>query len=524
LNLKRNRGEREDKRKNKEYDKMTTNHIWWRTKKTCMSILVSIFLSFALLALLVLITPLLIAPSLLSNNDIYGTLNIVTKVITLRLFTNTITSTLYTFVENIWFYLPLATIGIWRWGVWLFKRICAQRYRPIHAVLPAYYSSLSIITTVYNENSKTFAAALNSWQANEPDELIAVIDHTDRDCIHVFKQFSQNKPWAKLIITSKPGKRPALADGILIAKSKIVALVDSDTIWAPNIKYKLLAPFRDPEIGGVTMRNHPIECHSIWQKMTDIFWDMRNFHDLPSQTAMGGMLTCLSGRSSLYRREIIVPKLEEVLNEILFGKKKESGEDKCLTRLIQSEGWKTYYQDNAEVYSSATNDFKIFCSQRLRWTRNSHNSDLASLLDGWVWKHPYLAFYMIDRFISIFTLFLGPIYFGIAIYMNHWLLALSIVIWWILGRAIKITPHLKRRHKDVLVLPVYVTVTFLIAFIKLYALVTISEQKWIREVKDRKEEETLNRYFKRMKDVFLTTEIIGGLVILVCFFVFHETL
>ena len=206
-------------------------------------------------------------------------------------------------------------------------------------------------------------------------------------------------------------------------------------------------------------------------------------------------------------------KLDDFLNEVLLGKRKESGEDKCLTRLIQREGWKTYYQNNAEVYSSATTHFKTFCNQRLRWTRNSHNSDLASMLDGWVWKHPYLAFCMIDRFISTFTLFLGPIFFAIAIYLNHWFIAASIVSWWILGRGIKIIPHLKRRPKDILVLPVYVAVNFSSALIKLYALVTITEQKWIREVKGTRENQKQS-IFKRIKDIVLTAEIIGSLILL----------
>jgi len=443
--------------------------------------------------------------------ELYGILK-ATRLVALLLI-NVAGGVVYIFLKYILIYLPLAAIGLWRWGVWLFKLVCAQRYRPIHVGLPPYYSTLSIITPVYNENPKVFATALNSWQSNRPNELIAVIDQTNKDCIDIFKEFSYNKPSAKLIITPKPGKRPALADGILKAKGTIVALVDSDTIWAPNIKEKLLAPFRDPEIGGVTMRNLPIERQSIWQKMTDIFWDNRNFYDLPSQTAMGRTLSCLSGRSALYRRDIIVPKLDEFLNEILLGKRKESGEDKCLTRLIQREGWKTYYQSNAEVYSSATTHFKTFWNQRLRWTRNSHNSDLASMLDGWVWKHPYLAFCMIDRFVSTFTLFLGPIYFGIAIYMNHWFIAASILSWWILGRGIKIIPHLKRRPKDIVILPVYVAVNFSIALIKLYALVTITEQKWIREVKGTRENQKQS-IFKRTKDIVLTAEIIGSIILL----------
>ena len=120
----------------------------------------------------------------------------------------------------------------------------------------------------------------------------------------------------------------------------------------PTISEKFYLPlFKDPDIAGVTPRNHPIERNSLWQKITDIFWDIRNYYDLPSQTAMGRALTCLTGRTSLYRREILLPKLNEFLNEVLLGRRKESGEDKCFTRLVQKEGWKTYYQNTAVIYS-----------------------------------------------------------------------------------------------------------------------------------------------------------------------------
>jgi hyaluronan synthase len=210
---------------------------------------------------------------------------------------------------------------------------------------------------------------------------------------------------------------------------------------------------------------------------------------------------------------VIVPNLDRFLNEIILGRKKESGEDKCLTRITQQEGWRTYYQGNAIIFSSAPLNFKTFWTQRLRWSRNSHNSDLASLWQGWAWKHPYLAFYMIDRFISIFTLFLGPIFLAISIYFNQWLIALTIVCWWLLGRGIRIIPHLRRKPKDIVLVPVYVAVNFLNAIIKLYALVTIREQKVIRQLKDK--ENVGSGLLKRIKDIILTAEIIGTLVMLV---------
>ena len=430
-------------------------------------------------------------------------------------FTDEVGSILVKGTQNFLIYIPLGIIGLWRWGVWLFKKLGSVCYVPINPGNQKENYTMGIITPVYNEDPTVFKTALYSWQSNNPDELIAVIDQKDVPCIKIFQDFAQNKPWAKLIITSKAGKRPALADGILASKSEIVALVDSDTIWAPNIKDNLLAPFQNAIIGGVTTRQHPIERHSIWQKMTDVFWDMRNYYDLPSQTAMARALTCLSGRTSLYRRQIILPKLNEFLNEVVFGRKKESGEDKCLTRLVQRDGWKTYYQSNAVVFSSAASDFKTFWNQRIRWSRNSHNSDIISLWDGWAWKNPYLAFYMIDRFITIFTLFFGPIFFAISLYLNDWVVALSIVGLWICGRGIKIIPHLRRHPKDISLLPVYVVINFLLALVKLYALVTIREQKWIRGVQER----SVRRkgYFKKIKNLVLTTEIIFTIVIFVFF-------
>jgi hyaluronan synthase len=207
--------------------------------------------------------------------------------------------------------------------------------------------------------------------------------------------------------------------------------------------------------------------------------------------------------------------LDEFLNEVVLERKKESGEDKCLTRIVHSKGWKTYYQSNAIIYSYAAPDFRTFWGQRLRWSRNSHNSDLISLWDGWAWKHPFLAFHIIDRFISIFTLFFGPIFFGIALVMNHYILAISILILWMVGRGIKIIPHLKRHPKDISLLPVYVVINFMIAVIKLYALVTIRDQKWIRAT-NRK---TGGSSSKKIKNSILTIEIIGCLIFLLVYIV-----
>ena len=158
------------------------------------------------------------------------------------------------------------------------------------------------------------------------------------------------------------------------------------------------------------------------------------------------------------QKECPASKADEFLNEILLGKKERVGEDKCFTRLVQ-KGWKTYYQETAVIYSAGV-DFKTFLSQRLRWTRNSHNSDLASLLEGWAWRHPYLAFYMIDRFISTFTLFLGPIFLALQFTLINGLSQALFCAYGLSERGIKIIPHLRRRPNDILLSTVFVAYKF----------------------------------------------------------------
>jgi cellulose synthase/poly-beta-1,6-N-acetylglucosamine synthase-like glycosyltransferase len=415
------------------------------------------------------------------------------------------------FFDYFWLYFPLGIIGVYRWSVWGFKYICARFYEPIHVDIPNYYSSFSIITPVYNEDPALFENALLSWEASNPDELIAVIDVRDTPCIEVFKRFAVNRPWAKLVITPILGKRPALVEGIRKAKGNIVALVDSDVIWSQSVKERMLAPFKYPEIGGVAVKQNAISSNFFFQKIADMLWDSRNYLDWPSQAAMGKALTCLSGRTAVYRRHILLPLLDEFVNETIFGRRKDSGEDKCLTRLVQREGWKTYYQSTVQIYTMAYKEFKTLWNQKIRWTRNTYNSDITSMVEGWIWKKRYLAFFVIDKFISLFTLLIGPIAFGIALYLNHWIIVLSILALWLVGRGIKLIPHLRNNPKDIWTIPAYVLTTFSLGIAKLYALVTIRDQEWIRP-KSRHERRKL--LIKRIKNIFLTAEIISVMVII----------
>lgn len=375
------------------------------------------------------------------------------------------------------FYLPLGIIGIWRWSVWLFRRIVSFFYRPPEGT---YDATLSIITPVYNENPETFQLALYSWEANRPDEIIAVIDHTDKTCIEIFERFSRNFSGARLIVTEKPGKRPALADGVRAADGEIVALVDSDTIWDSDIKGKLLGTFADPEVGGLVTRQGIIVPDTMARRLFKILLDDRYLLEYPFLAVVSDAILCISGRTAVYRRSAIIDELDMLENETFWGKKMISGDDKTLTNLIHAKGWKSRYLKNAKVYTVGAAGLSSYLKQKLRWARNGLRSDSRVLASGWVWKnHKMLALHMLDKLVSPVTLLLGLAYFFISLYLHHWTIALLIAAWWIISRLIKIFPHLREKPADILILPVYVVMTFVIAIIKIYALITIDKQDWI---------------------------------------------
>jgi hyaluronan synthase len=195
-------------------------------------------------------------------------------------------------------------------------------------------------------------------------------------------------------------------------------------------------------------------------------------------------LTSLSGRTVLYRGVVLKEVVEEMLNETFLGKLCISGEDKCLTRLIQERGWKVKYQANACIQTVGAANLGTYLKQNIRWARNSWRSDLKTIFSRWVWKREKLfALHLVDRFIQPFTLFLGPVYFVLSLMWGHWLVAVMLFFWFHVSRAIKIYPHLRHNPSEILMLPMYVAIQYALGALKIYAFVTMNQQGWVTRSK-----------------------------------------
>lgn len=383
-------------------------------------------------------------------------------------------------VRDLLYLVPLGIIGLIRWASWVAMRVPASFYRPI---VNDHTDSLAIVVPVYQEDPEHFALAIESWLRNRPDEIILVIDASDLRCQEVASRYP-----VTVVITDVPGKRDALRKGWEAASSNIVALVDSDTVWADDVAQKVLMPFADPKVGGVATRQNVYRTDNILQRINDMFLDYRYFDENAAQTVMGRALSCVSGRTAVYRRDILLAISERFMAERFMGIQCMSGDDKCLTRLTHVDGYATVLQRSARVWSTFPDTVRTFYKQRLRWSRNTWRSDIAALfLERWGWSHPFLAWSMLYKMTGVFTILISPVVMTIAIVRGDWAFVLALAIWWMVSRSIKVLPHLRRRPQHIVLVPLFVFISFAMALVKIQALVTIKQQKWLTrqvEVKD----------------------------------------
>ncbi len=385
-------------------------------------------------------------------------------------------------------YIPLSVIGLWRWSYWLVRRFVAARYRPDLPWRPsaAPRHSVSVVTPVYNEDPEIFDQAVRSWQRNGVDEIIAVVDKSNVKhilrCQRDYVDDDSTETRFRLVVTPKPGKRAALCDGIELASSELVALVDSDTVWADDVLRRTMPYFANAAIGGATIAQRISNPTTVGNVLFDILLWTRYREEVPFLLGVGRVFNTLSGRTAFYRREALLnadhDNMHALRHEFFMGVRAVSGDDKRLSHLIIRQGWETAYVLDTCVYTPGLGSLRDFFKQRLRWTRNSWRADLKAVAAGWVWKHPALAYFVIDRFLQPFLMLVGPVVFTLAVISEDWLLASVLIVWWLTSRVVRVFGYFRKHPERLVHLPAFTLYGYVNAVLKIYALGTLLENSW----------------------------------------------
>jgi cellulose synthase/poly-beta-1,6-N-acetylglucosamine synthase-like glycosyltransferase len=369
---------------------------------------------------------------------------------------------------------------VYVWLLWIGKALGARRYRPWGGTATTF--TTTVIVPVYNEPEPIFRRALASVLANEPTEIVVVVDGANRDLAAIAEDYAD-----RVLLIPKMGKRAAIAAGLEASdeQTDVVVVLDSDTVWEPGALEEMLKPFTDRRVGGVTPRQAIFDVGSNpVRRFADWLEDLRYHLTVPMQSVFG-QVGCLAGRTIAYRRIAFEPAVEQLVHQHILGLPLHVGDDRVLTNELLRGGWRTVYQSTAVVTTDAPSDWRTFWKQQLRWGRSSQRETLLSL--RWLWRKPV-------AFISFATDIATPfaLYAVFTLAVAHALsgegsptgfpLPLELLLGYggmLVSIGLRQIPHFRRVPRDAYRLPIFVLVlTFFMVPIRLAAFATMLHQGW----------------------------------------------
>jgi N-acetylglucosaminyltransferase len=373
-------------------------------------------------------------------------------------------------------FIPMAIAGTIVWSIWFARFAMSHTARPI---VSDFRATTSVVVPSFHEDPDILLDCLQTWRAQNPDEIIIVLDVRDLEAYDRIVAIGDQR--VRPILYEHVGKRSALGVGIRRARGEIVALVDSDTRWLPGLLEAVQMPFADPRVGAVSTQQNVYQREtSIWRRIADWMVDLRYFDYVPAQ-GKAGAVACVSGRTAVYRRDAVMPVLDKLENEFFLGKRCIAGDDGRLTWLVLSSGYRTVHQSTARAVSMFPSTFRAFVKQRVRWSRNSFRCYLTAMAKGWLFRQPIITQ------LTVLQILLTPVTMGMSlsylVFSRLELTPIGIALtvgWVLLGRGIRGISHLRRHPRDLLLLPVMAFTVILIALpIKAFAFVTMNKQGWL---------------------------------------------
>jgi len=372
--------------------------------------------------------------------------------------------------------VPIALAGLVVWSLWLYRFVLSRLARPIRT---GYRTTTSVVVPSFHEDPDILMQCLSTWRSQRPTEIIIVLDVEDTEAFDRISALGD--AFVRPLLFKHAGKRSALGVGIRAATSELLILTDSDTMWQPGLLEAVQEPFADDEVGAVsTQQNVYQRGTSVWRRIADWLVDLRYYDYVP---AMGraGAVACVSGRTGVYRRSVVLPVLDNLENEFFLGRRCVSGDDGRLTWLVLASGYKTVHQSSARALSMFPSSFRAFVKQRVRWSRNSYRCYLTAAYKGWLWRVPFVTK------VTVLQILLTPVTMGVTLgYLlfsrleGNWPSVGLALGWMVVARGIRGISHLRRHPGEVILLPlVALMVAFIALPIKLYAFVTMNKQGWL---------------------------------------------
>lgn len=293
-----------------------------------------------------------------------------------------------------------------------------------------YEPTVSFIIPVKNEESVIADTIIKCFEVEYPKEKIEVVVINDGSTDNTLKEIEKTKEINKFIHDGltiidykvNKGKRHAMADGFKIAKGEIVIQLDSDSYIEKDSLKMLVKPFQDPYMGAVSAHTDPSnKDENLLTRMQTAYYFV-SFRAMKAAESVLDMVFCCSGCCSAYRRNIVLPILDEWRDEKFLSMPVSFGDDRSLTNMLLSFGYKTIYLDNVQAYTIVPNNIRQFTKQQIRWKKSWIIN--AVRLSKFIFKRdkfiavtyfiPMLLISLLNPIIAFKAIILNPLLFGIS--------------------------------------------------------------------------------------------------------------
>ncbi len=257
----------------------------------------------------------------------------------------------------------------------LLMTVLWQRYRPAPIVRDDLLPSLTVIIPAYNEGPMVERSIRSVAGAKYPaDKLeILVVDDGSRDdtYFHMAKLRQAHPDQVRVIrFRGNQGKRAALRTAFESARGDVVVTIDSDSEIEPDTLRAMSTPFAlDPNIGGVAGWVRVLNRESLLGRMLDVQFAISFDFLRAAQSTFGAVFVC-PGALSAFRREVVLPHLDEWLDQRFLGRPVGHGEDQALTNIVLRAGYKTVYQRTAVVWTLVPERYRQLTRMLTRWDRS----------------------------------------------------------------------------------------------------------------------------------------------------------
>lgn len=369
---------------------------------------------------------------------------------------------------------------------------------------------VSCMVAVHNEE-ENISRCIESMiaQSHVKKEIIVVNDASTDDTLKILKEYEKDGLIKLINLENNLGKKKALGRAMAVAKGRIFAFTDSDSIWAPDAIEKIVTIFQaNEDVGAVSGHSRALNGdQNLITKIQDS-WYEGQYSVRKAFESVWGAVTCVSGPLAVFRRAAIFNYIPAWENDSFLGQEFKFATDRTLTGFVlgskiigkklkekykdfpfvtkfdyPERDWKIVYSKSAKSWTIVPDNFQKVIRQQIRWKKSFIRNIFFTGL--FYWRKPLLP--ALTYYLHILFVLIGPfIVFRHLIYLpingNPWTallyLAGIVFVGFMFGLAYKLEN--RNCHKWVYRPLMSLLSALVLCWLIFYSASTIKKMVWIR--------------------------------------------